>query len=203
MKFHDSFFQLIDTDAKLKVVRFLLNHESALPDRQAGMSEREISSLVGISHMTVNRVLRDLEQWHFVSYERVGRAHVWKVNPQSYAYGVLNTVKMAVDTLPQPVEALKTAILSSLPKKNLIKVILFGSVSKNDEKTDSDIDLFVLTQNKESLKSLEEALERLSIICLEKFGNRLAAYVLTEKQLQQKKDLKLFEEIEKGIQLFP
>ncbi len=203
MKFHDSFFQLIDTDAKLKVVRFLLNHESALPDRQAGMSEREISSLVGISHMTVNRVLRDLEQWNFVSYERVGRAHVWKVNPQSYAYGVLNTVKMAVDTLPQPVEALKTAILSSLPKKNLIKVILFGSVSKNDEKTDSDIDLFVLTQNKESLKSLEEALERLSIICLEKFGNRLAAYVLTEKQLQQKKDLKLFEEIEKGIQLFP
>ena len=203
MKFHDSFFQLIDTDAKLKVVRFLLNHESALPDRQAGMSEREISSLVGISHMTVNRVLRDLEQWHFVSYERVGRAHVWKVNPQSYAYGVLNTVKMAVDTLPQPVEALKTAILSSLPKKNLIKVILFGSVSKNDEKTDSDIDLFVLTQNKESLKSLEEALERLSIICLEKFGNRLAAYVLTEKQLQQKKDLKLLEEIEKGIQLFP
>ncbi len=203
MKFHDSFFQLIDTDAKLKVVRFLLNHESALPDRQAGMSEREISSLVGISHMTVNRVLRDLEQWNFVSYERVGRAHVWKVNPQSYAYGVLNTVKMAVDTLPQPVEALKTAILSSLPKKNLIKVILFGSVSKNDEKTDSDIDLFVLTQNKESLKSLEEALERLSIICLEKFGNRLAAYVLTEKQLQQKKDLKLLEEIEKGIQLFP
>jgi predicted nucleotidyltransferase len=203
MKFRDSFFQLIDTEAKLKVVRFLLNHESALPAGQAGMSEREISSLVRISHMTVNRVLRDLEQWHFVSYERVGRAHVWKVNPQSYAYDVLNTIKTAVDTLPQPVEALKATILSGLPKKNLIKVILFGSVSKNDEKTDSDIDLFVLTQNKESLKSLEEALERLSIICLEKFGNRLAAYVLTEKQLQQKKDLRLLEEIEKGIQLFP
>lgn len=203
MKFHDSFFQLIDTEAKLKIVRFLLNHESTLPDRQAGMSEREISSLVGISHMTVNRILRDLEQWHFVSYERVGRAHVWKVNPQSYAYDVLNTVKVAVDKLPQPVEALKRTILSSLPKKSLVKAVLFGSVSKHDEKTDSDIDLFVLTKNKKSLKSLEEALERLSIACLEKFGNRLAAYVLTEKQFQQKKDLKLLEEIEKGMRLFP
>ncbi len=196
MKFHDSFFQLIDTEAKLKVVRFLINHESA-------MSEREISSLVGISHMTVNRVMRYLEQWHFVSYERVGRAHVWKVNPQSYAYDVLNTVKGIVDTQPQPIVALKTTILSRLPKKSLIKVVLFGSVSSHDEKTDSDIDLFVLTQNKESLKSLEESLEGLSITCLEKFGNRLAAYVLTEKQFQQKKDLKLLEEIEKGIQLFP
>lgn len=196
MRFNDSFLQLIDTEAKRKIIQFLLNHDSA-------MSEREISSLVGNSHMTVNRVLRDLEQWHFVSYERVGRAHVWKVNRQSYAYDVLNIVKAAVDTLPQPIEALKRTILSSLPKKSLVKAVLFGSVSKNDEKTDSDIDLFVLTQNKESLKSLEEALEGLSIACLEKFGNRLAAYVLTEKQFQQKKDLKILEEIEKGIQLFP
>lgn len=196
MKFNDSFLQLIDTEAKLKVVRFLLNHEAA-------MSEREISSLVGISHMTVNRILRNLEQWHFVSYERVGRAHVWKVHPQSYAYEVLSVVKVAVDTQPQPFEALKTTILNGLPKKNLIKVVLFGSVAKHNEEAGSDVDLFVLTQNKENLKPLEDALEGLSTACLEKFGNRLAAYVLTEKQFQQKKDLKILEEIEKGIQLFP
>jgi predicted nucleotidyltransferase len=203
MKFHDSFLQLIDTEPKRKIVWFLLKNESAMPGRQAGMSEREISSLVGISHMTVNRVLRDLEQWNFVSYERVGRAHVWKINQQSYIHDALSFIRNAFESAQSPFEKLKKDILEYLPKKYLIKVVLFGSIAKNEEAADSDIDIFILVKNKEAAQPLEESIEKLSIHCLEKFGNRLSPYVLTEREFQQRKDLKLLDEINQGIQLFP
>ena len=196
MKFHDSFLQLIDTEPKRKIVWFLLKHES-------NMSEREISSLVGISHMTVNRVLRDLEQWNFVSYERVGRAHVWKINRHSYIHDALNSIQNAFESAQSPFEKLKEDILEYLPRKYLIKVVLFGSIAKNEEGPDSDIDIFILVKNKETAQLLEESIEKLSIYCLEKYGNRLSPYVLTEREFQQRKELKLLDEINKGIQLFP
>lgn len=196
MKFHDSFLQRIDTDAKRKVVGFLLKNDTA-------MSEREISALAGVSHMTVNRVLRDLEQCNLVFYERVGRAHVWKINQQSYIYNILKDFYQRIKQIPCPLDALKAEILSCLPKKNLIKVVLFGSISRQQEKADSDIDVFILTADKKSAAALEIPLDKLSLQCLGKFGNRLAPYVLTEGQFRQKKNLKLMKEIEDGIQLFP
>ena len=39
--------------------------------------------------------------------------------------------------------------------------------------------------------------------CLEKFGNRLTPYVLTEQELRQKKGLELCAAVNRGIQLYP
>jgi len=98
---------------------------------------------------------------------------------------------------------LRKDILEYLPQKNLLKVVLFGSLAIGDENTDSDIDIFILTPNKETASALEGPLEKLSLHCLEKFGNRLSPYVLTVKEFQQKKNLKLLGEINQGMQLLP
>jgi len=196
MKFHDLFLKLIDTEAKQKIVKFLLKHD-------APMSEREIASLAGISHMTVNRILRDLEEWNLVYYQRVGRAHIWKINRKSYIYDVLNAIQKKIESIPEPIKELKEDILLCLPKKLLLKVILFGSIAEATEKVDSDIDLFILVKNEDDARVLEQAIDKLSAKCLEKFGNRLSVYVLTEKKFKQKKDLKVIKEISQGIQLFP
>ena len=61
----------------------------------------------------------------------------------------------------------------------------------------------MLVKDKESKKKLESHIDKLSNICLEAYGNRLAAYILTEQEIEQKKNLKIVSEINKGIQIFP
>ena len=68
---------------------------------------------------------------------------------------------------------------------------------------DSDIDLFILVKNIENQESLEAPLDKLSRECLDIFGNRLAPYILTEKQFKEKQNLSLISEINKGIPLYP
>ena len=53
------------------------------------------------------------------------------------------------------------------------------------------------------IKKIETSIEKLSNICFDVYGNRLAPYILTEQEIKQKKDLKILSEINKGIQIFP
>jgi predicted nucleotidyltransferase len=55
MKFNFSLPDIILSTAKMKIVSFLLNHEAA-------MSEREIASVLNVSHMSINRFLKEMAE---------------------------------------------------------------------------------------------------------------------------------------------
>ena len=76
-------------------------------------------------------------------------------------------------------------------------------MAKGLEKINSDIDIFILVKNKQSKEMLETSIDKLSNICFEVYGNRLAPYILTEQEVRQKKNLKIISEIDKDIQIFP
>lgn len=196
MIFSGSILDLINSEAKQKVIRFLLTHD-------ASMSEREIASVAGVSHMSVNRILQDLSSVNFVDYQVVGKAHVWKVNTQSYVYRMLKSLFQGVEALPDPLSELKRVIREGLPKNLVKQAVLFGSIARKEEKADSDIDLFLLTANAEDKQKLEESIEALSIACLDVFGNRLAPYILTEREYKEKKDLNIKDAVERGILVIP
>jgi predicted nucleotidyltransferase len=196
MKFHISLLDVLNSKVKIKIIKFLLTHE-------ASMSEREIASILKVSHMSVNRTMRELAELNFVNFITVGKAHLWKVNSKSYAYKVLSGLIKGVSGITEPLEDLKKMFLRKLPKALIKKVVLFGSVAKDSEKANSDIDVFILVKDKQSKEKTESSLEKLSNECLDIYGNRLVPYVLTEQELKQKKNLKIISEIEKGIQIFP
>ena len=196
MKFHISLLDVLTSKAKIKIIKFLLNHE-------ASMSEREIASVLNVSHMSVNRTMRELAELNFVNFVTIGKAHLWRVNRKSYAFRVLSELFKGVSGIKEPLEDLKKMLLNNLPKTLIKKVILFGSIAKASERSNSDIDVFVLVKDKESKKKLESQIDKLSNICFEAYGNRLAPYILTEQETEQKKNLKIVSEINKGIQIFP
>lgn len=195
MKFHISLLDVLTSKAKIKIIKFLLNHV-------ASMSEREIASVLNVSHMSVNRTMRELGELNFVNFITIGKAHLWRVNRKSYAFRVLSELFKGVSGIKEPLEDLKEILLNNLPKTLIKKVVLFGSIAKASERSNSDIDVFVLVKNKESKKRLESQIDKLSNICLEAYGNRLAPYILTEQEIEQKKNLKIVSEINKGIQIF-
>lgn len=196
MKFNVSLLDVLNSKTKVKIIKFLLTHE-------ASMSEREIASILKVSHMSVNRTMRKLSEFNFVNFVTVGNAHLWRVNRKSYAFKALSSLIKSISSIKEPIEDLKSMLLRNLPKALIKRVVLFGSVAGGSEKANSDIDVFILVKDKQSKKKLEPKIEKLSNLCLEVYGNRLAPYILTEQELKQKKDLKVISEINKGIEIFP
>ena len=76
-------------------------------------------------------------------------------------------------------------------------------MTKGTDSPSSDIDIFILVKDIMDKEKLEPSIEKLSDICFEKYGNNLAPYVLTEREMKQKKNLKIISEINRGIQIFP
>ena len=196
MKFHDSLLDLLGSKTKVKIIKFLLSHE-------ASMSEREIASVLKVSHMSVNRTLQELAGVNFTNFISVGKAHLWKVNRKSYAFKCLSELIKGMAGISGPMDDLKTTILKNLPKTAIEKMVLFGSVAGGSEKINSDIDIFILTNSAPAGEKLEPFVEKLSNLCLEMYGNRLSPYILTQAQLKQKKYAGIVSEINKGIQIFP
>ena len=196
MKFHISLLDVLNSKTKMKIIRFLLTHE-------ASMSEREIASVLKVSHMSVNRTMRDLAELNFVNFVTIGKAHLWRVNRKSHAFKVLSELIKGVSGIKEPLEDLKKILLRNLPKTLIKRMVLFGSVAEGSERTNSDIDVFVLVKDKQSKENLEPQIEKLSNVCFEVYGNRLAPYILTEQEVRQKENLKIISEIDKGLQIFP
>ena len=194
MLFRNSVISLLNSPLKLKIISFLIKKDVL-------MSEREISRLLDVSHMSVNRTMRELEGINFVHPGRVGRAHIWRVNRRSYAYQIYSRVIESLKDINSPLDDLKTTILTNLPLSAIEKLVLFGSIAKQDERHDSDIDVFILVKDEPAKAEIHAAVEALSLICLEKFGNALSPYVLTRKGLLDKAGLKLLSEIDSGIVL--
>ena len=179
-----------------KIVNFLLNNE-------ADMSEREISRLLGVSHMSVNRTMRELEEMNFAQVVRAGRVHLWRINRESYAFRVFSLLSEVLSNIKPPLEDLKTTILDNVPLALISELILFGSIAKSAGKSSSDIDLFVLVENEDRKSEIEPALAKLGELCLTRFGNLLSPYVLTRRDLDYKSNLRLLTDIKNGIRLFP
>lgn len=196
MKFHSSSLEVLSSKTKVKIIRFLLTH-------QAQMSEREIASILKVSHMSVNRTMRELADMNFANFTTIGKAHLWRVNRNSYAFKLLSVLIKEVSQIKDPIEDLKETILENLPKTLIKKLVLFGSIAKGLERANSDIDLFVLLEDNQGKEELETSIERLSNICFEVYGNRLAPYILTHQEMREKENLRIFSEIDKGILIFP
>lgn len=196
MKFHISLLDILNSEIKLKIIKFLLTHK-------AFMSEREIASILKISHMSVNRKMQELADINFVNFITVGKAHLWKVNRKSYSFKVISSLIKVISGINEPIEDLKSTILKNLPKTLIEKVILFGSVAKGKEHVNSDIDIFILIKDMKSKKEIESSIYELSKICFELYGNRLAPYILTNNEMKKKKNSKIISEIDEGIKIFP
>ncbi len=195
MRFQVTIADVLSSPIRLKAAKFLLTHE-------APMSEREIASIHKISHMSINRAMVQLEEINFVYCKTIGNAHMWSVNHKSYAYQAIKKIIETIDFYPSPLDILKKLILEYLPKDKILLLTLFGSIAKNEEHPNSDIDLFIIVKTNKDKDMLEADLEKLSSVCLDMFGNRLAPYALSAKDWKAKKPLAVVKEAEKGLKLY-
>ncbi len=109
--------------------------------------QREVANEAHISVGSANRVLPDLVRNGFVMKEEKGKIHIYRYNIDDPAARQLKVLFNVLD-LKEMVEGIKPYVK---------RVIMFGSCSRGTDVKDSDVDLFILTDEKnvvtESLRS--------------------------------------------------
>lgn len=142
-------------DYKLEIVNRLLNNEDHI---------RELAKKLSTNHMTILRRIKELEKENVVDYKEEGKNKVYflKKTIEAKSY-VFKTENYKLLKLLEKYPRLRN-IIEKIQKDRRIKLaILFGSYAKGIAKQDSDIDIYIETQNRKLKQEIQMIDSRLSI----------------------------------------
>jgi len=110
--------------------------------------EREIARKIGISYGSANRVLNDMHSAGLLVRKQKGKMLFYRINSSDPMYRqlkILNTISL-----------LRPLIL--VVKKMSTQIILYGSCARGEDTSESDIDLYIVSENKRTImRKIEEA----------------------------------------------
>lgn len=158
-----------------------------LSDPMQEYHEREVVRRSGVSKGSANKLLRLLASLGFLTRERKGRMVFYKLNGRE---AVVRQFKITAN-----VYALKK--LTDRMKEESRRVVLFGSCAQGTDVKDGDIDLFVLTSAKDSVRRLVSEFNR--------SGERKIVPIIVDANefvKLKREDRPLYENVRKGIVLW-
>lgn len=118
----------------------------------------ELSKKVSGSYNSVNKFLRELEEFNIVSFQKKGGSYLIQYNQDSRYHDVIKSLLKADNTpLEETAEKYAEKIYAESDLKDQIRsIVLFGSVARGTAGPNSDIDILILTEegtDTEKLKS--------------------------------------------------
>jgi len=158
----------------------------------------DASRALRMPYATAWRCMRFLKGAGVVRELRVGRAWAYRLNAESPFLGRLGTLlRGAAGDSPHMVVA-KEFVRRARKFKNVKRIVLFGSVSRGEERPGSDIDLVVVPDRKD--RKLESKMMDLADCLLLKSGLVAMPLVFTERELRE--DSTFEGEVKKGLVLY-
>ncbi|MEK6927135.1 MAG: nucleotidyltransferase domain-containing protein [Nanoarchaeota archaeon] len=125
---------------------------------------RKIEREIGISHSTILRKIGGMEKKGLIDYLSLGRNKQYFVKKTLRTRKVLEIVEsFKVFSLLKKHPFLEPLFMEMLKKCDSKMIILFGSYAKGISKEESDIDIYVETDNVHVKKRLEEINSKISV----------------------------------------
>ncbi|MEA1904564.1 MAG: nucleotidyltransferase domain-containing protein [Candidatus Hadarchaeota archaeon] len=184
MRFTNYFDEILNAKSDVKILRTLFKY----PTKE--FNENELARVSKVGQKTVNRAMPKYASYGMVSVRTIGKANVYTLNREHLIVKQLQSLfrveKEAKSRLKRLLEGAFRA------DKALISIMLFGSIAKGEEEPTSDVDVFVLTRDKERAK---RKLEELRKKVMERFGNALSEYILTPQEFKKKRGTPIVKEI--------
>jgi predicted nucleotidyltransferase len=146
VKFQKPLDEVFQNLSHVKVLRVLANSELDLTGRQ-------IAALAGLSAMGAKKALDHLGELNLLAVRRVGRAYLYRFRENNLIVQKL-LKQLFIDEKTFLQEELKN--VSQHFGSFAHSVYLFGSVSREEESFESDIDLCVIVNNASKLEQAEE-----------------------------------------------
>ena len=169
MRFRETLNDVFRTPTRVGVLRLLLRHADV------PFTGREVARKLGLSASNVATALRSLQRLGIVRSMVKGKAILYQANRQHILMPSLwalfefenDLLRSALRELPVEWEAYARS------------VILYGSVARGEESSDSDVDLCVVTRSSGARRRIERKLEGSHADFYLRTGNRLAPLVLS------------------------
>ena len=103
--------------------------------------EREIARRIGISSGSANQVLNDLYQAQLVKRKQRGKMYFYSINKDNALFRPFKILNNIIILAP---------LIEEL-KKVTQKIILYGSCARGEDTSESDVDLFILSDQKDKV----------------------------------------------------
>jgi len=168
-------------DYNLEIVGLLANEEN---------HSREISRILKTNHMTVNRKLLDLLDNNVVDFKTVGKNKVFFLKKTIEARMLLlSSEQYKLIKILKKYPELRKIVDEVQGNKEISLAILFGSYAKDSADKNSDIDVYIKTNDEKIKKQIELINSKLSV----KIGNLNEDSLLTKEIKKNKIIIKGFE----------
>ena len=176
MKFRNFPESMLGSKVKVKVLMYMLADN--MPT-----SERELSRIIGVSPMAVNKVMKEFHGLNLMSPLKIGNVVSWKLNEKSYAYESLADIRRMAKA--SPLQDLRERLKEGLAGRGIKRAEIFGSIAEGTEEANSDIDLLILVKGEKQKGVASLAAKALSQGLIQRYGNSLSPYILTEKEAKR------------------
>ncbi len=197
MRFHQTLDALLDSEHKVRILRFLC--------RKGGeWVGRRLASELAMNPVTAHRALRELHQATVLDFRKVGSHFLYSLRDDHYLIrGVLRPLfEREACAQGRLLDLLKRGFRTQL-RSSVVSAAIYGSLARGEERPTSDIDLLILVRSDQAKRDVSDALERVGKMVIRTFGNPLAPYVNTVQEAQRKarRRLPVFQNILRGHQL--
>lgn len=176
MRFHGSLDQVFTGPTHLRVLRALWKNSARR------LTGREIAREARVSTAQTARVLNDLQDSGLATSEAAGKAFLWRWNQDHVWASPIQLLFEEEARIPSDLLRDVAEMLHGLP---VVKATLFGSISRNQERDDSDIDLFIETRTTESAEIVRGQLAHRRTSLWRKYGNPLSPIVMTTSEVRR------------------
>jgi len=158
-----------------------------LDDPMKEHHEREVIRETKVSKGSANKILRKLADLEFLFRERKGRMIFYRLNtrdPLVRQFKILTNVYKLKELLTQM-------------RQHARRIVLFGSCSEGMDVKNSDIDLFVLSSDKSLVSKIISDFNKMH-------DRKVSPIVADANELARlrREDIPLYENIERGIELW-
>ena len=174
--------KILDSEAKIKVLRFLCKTD-------AEWNGRQIAKEIEVTPATAHKALNSLNNEGVLLLRNMGKTHVYSLNNDNFM--VTDILKPLFEKereiLDIIIKMIKKEISRSGIKSDIVSVVLFGSVNIKQDHAMSDIDVAVIVKSAKGKIKTEHLFEEIDLEISKKFGNTLSAYVNTITEFKSKK----------------
>jgi len=186
MRIHNPLDRILNSEFKVKILRFLGKSE-------AEWSGRQIAKAVGASPATCHKELKELTEEKVVLLKTVGRSYLYRLNRDNLAAAEL--LRPLYEKEGNIYGDLRKIILDGIPvnvANKIVSIAVFGSIQRQEERASSDMDLLVLVKKAADKRVIEGIIGGVNEKILSRFGNVVAAYIQTVDEFKTNHRKKLW-----------
>lgn len=175
MLLHRYLEQVLGNKTVITLLRTMITYRGKI------FTVRGLADEANVSTNETALVVHDLEKMGIIKIQPIGRAYHLELNEKSYLLSAI--IEPAINAEKNTMNELIQVLRKYFDTKKIITAAIFGSVASAKEKIDSDIDLFIISNNHDhAITLVSEASKQVSI----RFNGMLSPIIFTEKEFKAK-----------------